>query len=216
MILRLTRRFTKFCRMLFCGEMNRSASQMMSGMAENSSSIEPENELESRTLEYGKLVASLGQESDRGLVLSCAALIDLYLGKIIRAFLVDDKDVDELFEGPYAPLSSLSAKTKMAYCLGLISNKERKEIDAVRKVRNVFAHEYAPDFEHPEVKKLCAKPPIYDGRNCDRDAYLHLGINLVLPLIYRDVYALKEKRRVWTVEETVPLSKPAGSSSGYR
>jgi hypothetical protein len=146
---------------------------------------EPTTEIEKRTLEYFNLSTALGQESDRGLVLATAAMIDMYLEKIIRAFLVDGA-INDLFEGPYAPMSSLSAKTKMCFAL----------IDAVRKVRNVFAHEFAPSFDHPDVKKLCAKAPIFDGRNSDRDAYLHLGMNMALPLIYRDIDALKDKRQV--------------------
>lgn len=156
---------------------------------------EPTTEIEKRTLEYFNLSTALGQESDRGLVLATAAMIDMYLEKIIRAFLVDGA-INDLFEGPYAPMSSLSAKTKMCFALGLLSKREVEIIDAVRKVRNVFAHEFAPSFDHPDVKKLCAKAPIFDGRNSDRDAYLHLGMNMALPLIYRDIDALKDKRQV--------------------
>lgn len=114
-----------------------------------------------------------------------AAQIDLYLRKISEAFIVKSRLVESLFDDAFAPLASLSGKTKMAFVLRLITSEEMRRIDAVRKVRNVFAHEIKANFDHPKVIKLCAKEPIFDGRLCDRDAFLHLAINLVPPLMYR-------------------------------
>jgi mannitol operon repressor len=119
------------------------------------------------------------------LVIFAAAQIDFYLRKILEAFLVRTKMVEELFGDAFAPLSSLSGKSKIAFVLGLITKSEMDRIDAVRKVRNVFAHEMQGSFEHPKVKKLCGKKPIFDGRLCDRDAFLHLAMNVVPSLMYR-------------------------------
>jgi regulator of PEP synthase PpsR (kinase-PPPase family) len=94
--------------------------------------------------------------------------------------------VEELFEGPYAPLGSLSGKTKVPYLLGLITKDERDRINAVRQVRNVFAHEIDAGFEYPKIKKICAKPIVDCGRMCSRDEFLHIAQNTVLPLLYRD------------------------------
>jgi len=154
-----------------------------------------ETELDERTLLLMQHMSHSAEESDRGHVLFLAAQMDSYLREVLESFLVDHKSVTELFEGPYAPFGSLSAKTKAAFVLGLISQEEAARVDAVRKVRNVFAHEIDASFEHSEVKKLCAKPPIFDGRLCDRDAFFHMGMNAVIPLLYRTVRVKREWRR---------------------
>jgi|ERR1035441_4459254 mannitol operon repressor len=102
---------------------------------------EPETEIEKRTLLLGKHMAQAAGESDRGFVLFLAAQLDLYLREVLESFLIEDKSVTELFEGPYAPFGSLSAKTKAAFVLGLVTREEAACVDAVRRVRNVFAHE---------------------------------------------------------------------------
>jgi hypothetical protein len=79
--------------------------------------------------------------------------------------------------------------------MGLISREEGKRIDAVRKVRNIFAHEMDASFGCDKVKELCAKPPIYDGRLCNRDAFLHMAMNTIPPLIYRDIRIRAEWKR---------------------
>ena len=51
-----------------------------------------------------------------------------------------------------APLSTLSAKTRAAYCLGLISKDEFEDITTVREIRNIFAHHlFDCDFQQPEI-----------------------------------------------------------------
>lgn len=163
------------------------------------SGIIPENEHERRTLEYGDLLRAAARESDRGLVITTAAHVEFYLERILKAFLVDAKNVRDLFDGPFAPFGTLSAKTKASRLMGLISVDEARRVDAMRKVRNVFAHEINASFEHPEVMKLCAKAPVYDGHLVDRDAFLHMAMNTVIHLIYRDIgVAAHHKRQPWT------------------
>src|ERR1700687_4331913 len=102
--------------------------------------LEKETEIDPRTLEYFNQIRCSVGESDRGIVIFTAAQIDFYLTRILKAFLIDDKSVEDLFVGPFAPFSSLSGKTRAALLMGLISKKEARKIDAVRKVRNIFAH----------------------------------------------------------------------------
>jgi hypothetical protein len=56
--------------------------------------------------------------------------------------------------GRMGPLSSFSAKIELALALGVISENLYYQIDALRKVRNTFAHRIeALTFEHPNVQK---------------------------------------------------------------
>ena len=143
-----------------------------------------------KTLEYSN------GESDRGLVICSASHIDQILRNILESFLINSKEVSSLFDDAFAPLSSLSGKAKMAYCMGLITKAEWKCIDAVRKVRNIFAHHIDADFSHPLVKKMCANPSIYDGRLCDRDAFLHAAMNLAIHILYRDSKIRRRKELI--------------------
>ena len=108
--------------------------------------METISEVEKRTLEHFEHMRHSKGESDRGLVIFTASQIDFHLRRILEAFLIDDKAVSDLFDGPFAPFSSLSGKTRVAHLLGLISKSEAKRIDAVRKVRNFFAHTIEASF----------------------------------------------------------------------
>jgi DNA-binding MltR family transcriptional regulator len=59
-----------------------------------------------------------------------------------------------LFE-PMAPLSSFSAKIKLAYGLGPIPMYCFTDLEKIRRIRNVAAHEYsAMSFENQEVIEI--------------------------------------------------------------
>lgn len=88
-------------------------------------------------VEQAKLTSD---ESDRGRTIIISAHIEECLREILESFLIDSPETKNLFEGPYASFGSLSGKTHAAYVMGLITRSERDHIDAVRRVRNVFAH----------------------------------------------------------------------------
>lgn len=152
-------------------------------------------DIDKRNLEHLRLLALQNSESDRGLAITVAAHLETYLERILRAFLIPDKATNELFDGPFAPFGSLSGKIKAAHVMGLITQQEAKRADAVRKVRNVFAHQLEASFNHEAVQRLCQKPPIDDRRLCDRDAFLHMAMNTAIQLMYRDIAVNKHLRR---------------------
>ena len=75
-------------------------------------------------------------ESERGSAIVGAAFIDEALEEILKAILIvsAEKD-DELFNGSHPPLGSFSAKTDVAYRIGLISPKFRKSLHIIRNIR---------------------------------------------------------------------------------
>jgi mannitol operon repressor len=86
-------------------------------------------------------IDELGQETDRGLPLVAAALIDDRLAeKTIRSFLRPGPLAAKLIDAGNAPLGTLSARADLCYALGLIDEYEHSEIAIIRKVRNEFAH----------------------------------------------------------------------------
>ena len=150
-------------------------------------------------------MANASKESDRGFVITTAAVLDFYLERVIKAFLISAPEVRELFEGAYAPLGDLSGKIKAAYLMGLVTKKEADRVNAVRKVRNIFAHEIDASFAHPRVVAVCSKPPIKDGRKSDREAFIHAAIDVGVGLIDRDVDITEHHKRK-PREEPKPLS----------
>ncbi len=80
-------------------------------------------------------------ETDRGAVIVAAALLEDALEQMLLARLVPSPERDdELFHGPYAPLSNFSAKIDFAYRVGLIRPVARSSFHLIRKLRNAFAH----------------------------------------------------------------------------
>lgn len=71
-------------------------------------------------------------------------MIEDQLESLIRSSLRKDaasaKIIDRLF-AVYAPLSTLSAKIEMSYALGLVTEKMRKQLLMLKKIRNDFAHD---------------------------------------------------------------------------
>ena len=141
-------------------------------------------------------------ESDRGITLIIASHVEACLRRVLEAVLIESKETEKLFEGPYAPFGSLSGKTQAAFVMGLITKRELDEINALRGVRNVFAHEADASFEHPKIAKICNKEVVNSGGMTPRDEFLHMAQNVVLPLLYRDL-EITDWRRPELTQEAV-------------
>ena len=58
---------------------------------------------------------------------------------MIRLFMVENcEDVDQLFTG-MNPLSTFSARIRIAYALGLVTEDEYHDLKIIKDVRNRFA-----------------------------------------------------------------------------
>lgn len=95
-----------------------------------------------------RCATDLGKESDRGCVLIVCALLDdllvLLFKTMFRASSMPSKhDVDMLLTQPNAPLGSLATRSRMAFCLGVVSKETRMALDEIRRLRNQYAHEWA-------------------------------------------------------------------------
>jgi hypothetical protein len=98
------------------------------------------------------------QESDRGIALVGAAYLDEGLAVLLESFLIQGKkDVQEVLRrGQFAPLGTFSARTKAAYCLGLISKNEYEDLNSIRGIRNDFAHQRTDMFfTHTSLEQKC-------------------------------------------------------------
>ncbi|HLP67648.1 MAG TPA: hypothetical protein VK181_09010 [Rhizobium sp.] len=100
--------------------------------------------------------------TERGTVLVWASILDEMLTKLLKSFLIplDKGKLDEIFE-PDGPLSTFSAKTKIAFAVGLITKEEADCLNSVRKIRNDFAHKIGETLTQPphvdRCRTLCIK-----------------------------------------------------------
>lgn len=104
-------------------------------------------------------------QSDRALVLLCAAILDEQLEFILKSFLVEDDKIQEKIFDNNAPLSTFNSKNNFCFYLGLISKHEYNTINTIRKIRNKFAHEILINsFEDDaSIKGLCDNLSIPTG-----------------------------------------------------
>lgn len=102
--------------------------------------------------DFNELNKYLHKLDERGQVLSVAAFAEECLGKLIKAFLRRTKTSEQLVEGFNAPLGTFSARIKICHSLGLITEKQYKDLEQIRNIRNCYAHTWRRvSFESPEV-----------------------------------------------------------------
>lgn len=74
------------------------------------------------------------------------------LRKLFESFLIERRAKKALFEDTGAALATFSAKINLAYAMGLISQEEAKDLHAMQKIRNAFAHSVKTTFEDSKVQ----------------------------------------------------------------
>lgn len=146
-------------------------------------------------------------ETDRGAALVGAALLDQQLLELLTSHFLKQKPTKELLEGGTAPLGTFSARIKVAYCLGLVTDLEHKELQLIRKVRNEFAHHvHGLTFEDEKITSFCSqfydRMPDAKEKGITRSArmrYIDAVLFTSLALWYRPRYAEKYKaeQREW-------------------
>jgi DNA-binding MltR family transcriptional regulator len=89
--------------------------------------------------------SKLALESDRAVILIGSSILDTFLRRVLELFFFQQNRSikirsNEIFES-MGPLSSSSAKMKLAYLNGLISNSIYEDLEKIRKLRNQAAHD---------------------------------------------------------------------------
>ena len=108
---------------------------------------------------FDQLFSELKHESDRGCILVGTSAVDDALKIALKRRLSTDehirnKAVEPMFES-MGPLSTFSARIKLAYAVGLIPRWIFEDLEKIRKIRNRAAHEHtAHSFDTPHVANL--------------------------------------------------------------
>lgn len=154
------------------------------------------------TKDLAAFLEELQQETDRGLPLVGAALIDTLLLETLRSFFCEDRKSGKLLDDANSPLGTFSSRTQASYSLGLIDKHEYAEIELIRKVRNEFAHgKHGMSFQNEKVKSLCSNlnsvlPEGADYPTSDpRFRFINAVVSTVLRLYYRPEWVALERRQ---------------------
>lgn len=162
--------------------------------------------------DLSQFLGELQTETDRGLPLVAAALIDEKLLEALQAFMCAGKAADRLLTEGNAPLGALSARVDACLALGLIDEFEYQEISLLRKIRNEFAHaRHGLTFRDKRIESLCGslRPDLPDGVSLGpcpaRTRFTYAAIGLVMRLYYRGAWVAKERRtaRTWVAAEQI-------------
>lgn len=163
--------------------------------------------IDARIDEWAEFLAALKDQSDLGQVLITATFIEDQLLRILQCFMVEGRVIKDMVSGPSAIMGTFSSKTQLAYALGLIDEKEYKTINAVRKIRNEFAHNITTDFEDPKIRgklgPMCWAVGTSEPGNTDGSQIFYLASQrLVMQLMNRSDHVIPERQEAkeWPVE----------------
>jgi hypothetical protein len=163
--------------------------------------------------DLSSFLKELQSETDRGLPLVGASLIDEKLLRTLESFLINCKAQKKLLKEPNAPLGTFSSRADICYALGLIDSFEYQEIGIIRKIRNVFAHtRHGITFSDKKIIGLCTslKSPLPDGENISKISPRFRLINSVLCIVLRLYY-----RPEWVEKERLKEKKWVPDSCWY-
>jgi len=164
------------------------------------------------TEDFSKFIAELQRETDRGLPLVGAALIDDRLEETLRSFFCEGRTSSKLLEEANGPLGTFSSRAQTCYALGLIDDYEYAEIELIRKVRNEFAHaKHGTSFQTERVKglcsSLCSDLPEGSGHPTSdpRFRFVNAVVCVALRLYYRPEWVALERRqsKTWISQDAV-------------
>lgn len=110
------------------------------------------------------LIDTVTERNERAAVLAVVSLLEGALQKSLTTeFLPDSKGKLEYMFGSGAPLRPFSAKIRIGFALKVFGPNTRDNLDAIREVRNSFAHTMSPiSFDTPEVANVCKRITILD------------------------------------------------------
>lgn len=89
-----------------------------------------------------RFMKRVGEQDERAIVLALAAFIEDTLGGLLIAYFRDCKATRDLVNGFNAPLGTLSSRIKAAFAFGLSTEDQFKDLEILRKIRNIFAHDW--------------------------------------------------------------------------
>jgi hypothetical protein len=106
--------------------------------------------------ERAEIADDIRNAHDRAAGIILGSLVEMYLQELLLAYLPNAGP--EIFSQSNGPLTDFYAKNHLAFAMGIIPEALLKDLEVVRRVRNVFAHAVAPvRFSDPPITAECQK-----------------------------------------------------------
>lgn len=87
-----------------------------------------------------ELIATLTKGSDRDAAILAGTILEELLCRLLQKRFVQGNVFNNAIESSNASLSTFSNKIQISYLLGIISKRMYDDLNRIRKIRNIFAH----------------------------------------------------------------------------
>lgn len=100
----------------------------------------------------------LNHESDMSIVIVSVSYVDACLGALLQSFLLHSSVTEKLLDPRSGVLGSFSAKSDVAYSMGLIPKSIYQDLQQLGEIRNQFAHHHLSlTFSDSAIDAFCNK-----------------------------------------------------------
>lgn len=96
------------------------------------------------TIEEQQAIEEMEATSDRAAAIVIASLVESRLTSALQAAMADVPSIKNDFFRSSGALGSFAAKIDLALLNGLLTENAHKDLNTMRRIRNVFAHELKP------------------------------------------------------------------------
>ncbi len=140
---------------------------------------------------FVQLTTEFKDESDRAVALLAAAYLDELLKDLIQTVMVIESEGirKDLFKGGSAPLATFSSRILLSFCLGLISQDQKIDLNHIRSIRNDFAHQLlGRSFNSDTIANSCSGlvgAKAGGASDSNRSAFVKSSVRLMVELIIK-------------------------------
>jgi hypothetical protein len=125
----------------------------------------PPRNLPLEKIDFMAILHEMDEGDDRAAAVVAAGFLEnnLAIAILSRFRELDPEQQKELCDNERSPLGTFFAKTRIGFALQLFGVRVKRDLDAIRTIRNQFAHHLeVRSFDHIEVKNHC------DNLSCPR------------------------------------------------
>lgn len=158
--------------------------------------------------DWQNVVTEFHNKSDRAAAILGAVFLEAHMGQLIAGFFIEDCDETESLLNVERPLGTFSARTRAAYCMGLISANEYHDLNLIMQIQYAFANQISGvAFTDNGIRDKCfalriPRDVLLPGETrTPRQLFVFASAILTQHLAYRA--ELAEKRRCMVPEDFV-------------
>jgi DNA-binding MltR family transcriptional regulator len=101
------------------------------------------------------LAEALASESDLRCAIIATAYLDHALAEMLERIFIKSALTEQLVGSTGSGIGTLFNKTRLTYCLGIISKTCMQNLETIGDIRNTFAHDLETTFDTKRVSQKC-------------------------------------------------------------